>query len=424
MKDRMLTGYTAIIFVGCFAWLSACEIISSNNDEAAFRVDTLNVSIVRDETPGFPYPRMRHEVYFVGRLNVPGNLSTFSYRSGRIQHSVIYDFNSEYKSPAGTVVRYGLTRWSPRLEPLASTIQYGVFAHSSDGEPFSFISEVEVEHFENGPKPAVNSRQLTGPEEDNSYPIFSQDGNWIYYLHDDNIDSIKRVSVDGSINEAVIEAPEGGLISGFTLSNEGNTLVYVVQENEIFSDVYEVDLITGEQVKNTVERSGLGRGLVALPGERRFICISGATGNERELVLIDMVRSTTETLLQAADFGDIYSASVRPGTGEVAVVVSTGISVIRNVVLLDIEAREQEIFLHNLPGYRISWAPNGEDYVFGRENDAYPLGQNLYISEAGLERRLTFYPGSDGDAAFSPDGRSIAFSAKRRGELQIWLMTL
>jgi len=35
-------------------------------------VDRLDVAMIYDDTPGFLYPRMRHEINFTGHLTVPG----------------------------------------------------------------------------------------------------------------------------------------------------------------------------------------------------------------------------------------------------------------------------------------------------------------------------------------------------------------
>ena len=38
------------------------------------------------------------------------------------------------------------------------------------------------------------------------------------------------------------------------------------------------------------------------------------------------------------------------------------------------------------------------------------------------QKRLTYHGGYDGDAAWSPDGQTIAFSSNRSGGYRIWVM--
>ncbi|MGA7411032.1 MAG: hypothetical protein WBW33_11135, partial [Bryobacteraceae bacterium] len=68
-------------------------------------------------------------------------------------------------------------------------------------------------------------------------------------------------------------------------------------------------------------------------------------------------------------------------------------------------------------GYYRSPAIHGDTVVFTSEGDLWEAG----IS-GGLARRLTTHPGSETNAAFSPDGKTIAFSAAYEGPTEVYTM--
>ena len=69
------------------------------------------------------------------------------------------------------------------------------------------------------------------------------------------------------------------------------------------------------------------------------------------------------------------------------------------------------------------WSPDGRHIAF--EGDpAQPGNSDIYTIRAdgsGL-RRLTAQPGFEGDAHYSPDGRTIVFDSDRTGNLDVFAM--
>src|SRR5271157_6208231 len=68
-------------------------------------------------------------------------------------------------------------------------------------------------------------------------------------------------------------------------------------------------------------------------------------------------------------------------------------------------------------GYYRFPAIYGQTVVFTAEGDLWEVG-----IEGGMARRLTTHPGEEMHAAFSPDGKTIAFSANYEGPTEVYIM--
>lgn len=68
-------------------------------------------------------------------------------------------------------------------------------------------------------------------------------------------------------------------------------------------------------------------------------------------------------------------------------------------------------------GYYRYPAIHGNTVVFTAEGDLWEVS-----IEGGLARRLTTHPGEETRAAFSPDGKTIAFSANYEGPTEVYTM--
>ncbi len=71
----------------------------------------------------------------------------------------------------------------------------------------------------------------------------------------------------------------------------------------------------------------------------------------------------------------------------------------------------------NNRGYYRFPAIHGDTVVFTSEGDLWSVGV-----EGGVARRLTSHPGEESHAAFSPDGKTIAYSANYEGPTEVYTM--
>src|SRR5262245_17206599 len=68
-------------------------------------------------------------------------------------------------------------------------------------------------------------------------------------------------------------------------------------------------------------------------------------------------------------------------------------------------------------GYYRYPAISGETIVFTAEGDLWQVS-----ASGGVARRLTTHPGEEKFAAFSPDGKTLAFSADYEGPTEVYTM--
>jgi TolB protein len=91
------------------------------------------------------------------------------------------------------------------------------------------------------------------------------------------------------------------------------------------------------------------------------------------------------------------------------------------IYVLPISGGEPRLVTTNAPSYWHGWSPDGRTLAYCAERkgefDVYtiPVG-------GGDEKRLTTAPGLDDGPEYSPDGRFIYFNSERTGRMQIWRM--
>jgi len=91
------------------------------------------------------------------------------------------------------------------------------------------------------------------------------------------------------------------------------------------------------------------------------------------------------------------------------------------VWILPADGGEPRLVTKKYPSYLHGWSPNGKTLAYCAmrrgEYDVYTIP-----AEGGPERRLTDAPGLNDGPEYSPDGRTIWFNSVRTGLMQIWKM--
>jgi Tol biopolymer transport system component len=82
--------------------------------------------------------------------------------------------------------------------------------------------------------------------------------------------------------------------------------------------------------------------------------------------------------------------------------------------------------MEDIPGYGIVLASDGISYVTLEHDASNPEDYIFYayLVRNGERKRITTYPSTVEDLAFSPDGMSIAIATNRRSDKQIWWIPL
>ncbi|MFQ5709549.1 MAG: TolB family protein [bacterium] len=410
----------------CLAWQYGGKSTPQNpriNTEGLILVDTLEVHIVFDETPGFKYPMMYHEVKFVGRLSVSGVIDRYLYKSNDISYEAGLDFAGP--QPKGTIFRHSHREWSLHLIEAGTPVSYSFSVSASCKGKLVRSLTVDtltvIERRTDSPQPSPGAVQLTGPSYRNVSPIFSQDGHWIYFIVYDLENhryTINRMPLDGDLQETIVEI-EHGKPGGFALIDGDTKLVDVLRQPNEKSKFITMDLLSGKKEESVIDGFIGASKLIPIPGTQKYVCMSSAN-TEADLILIDAETKTIDTSVLSSATRRILGYDYRPGTGE----ISYGIRILKEpgtiwstVKLLDLNTRETKTFVPKLEGTDLTWAPNGHDFAFIRDG-------NIFLKEADQVRKITTYPGKDFSPCFSPDGKQITFSSKRRGEYQLWRVKL
>jgi len=409
--------FILLFLVGLFLSCSEDSAVGPDNKYGNLIVDTLEIEVYRDETPGFLYPRMNHHVKFSGHLDTIGQFGGLSFEN----EYVSWGFFQDGHNIPNAKMSINSSKWDWELLELGSEVksQFGVAA---PGGPYSFESTVEVKLFTGGTRPEENCQQLTGIENmrtTNSKPIFSKDGQWIYYksfVSDDSW-SIYKVPVNGGVSEVIIESADD--LGSFALVNGDSAIVYSIIDNpDVHSSLKVYNLFSGVERKFEFNGS-IWRDLVPIQGTN--IIISGfymGYPNPPKLVQINIETGKVDTLISAER---VEQYSYKPNSNEVSIVYNTTWPQAR-IVLLNLKTLEEITLLENRPIAELVWAPNGKDYLLSiREKSSV---NDIYLYKNGLEKQLTTYPGHESDVSFSPDAQSIVFTGSRRGEAQIWKLDL
>jgi len=377
-----------------------------------FVIDTFNVNITYDETPGFKYPMMKHEIKAVTHLTERGNISGYEYvcELADIDNSASYDFIHLQKS--GFKFRHNLTIWGTKMFDPNSVLPY-TFTYLADLEKgyksFTYKTSSKVIYSSTGIAPEENSVQLTGPTYWNYQPQFSKDGNWIYYK---NSHSIYRTNTSGAGQQDVkiLDYPAAVNIGRFNIL-DNNQLAFVLWQRNQYSKIVIVDLQTLTETSYEVHGYLWGTCPIRIPNTNKFLNLL----NYNTLLTADIETLKVDTLLNIPK-GDIMNYSINPVNNNLYVITSKGNSY--DVIEYDFETHLETNFLNNAKIYELKFFPNGVDYGYIKKDDNG--FENIYLNVNGVERQLTKYPGDVYGFNFSPNGDEIVFYSKRRGEVQSW----
>jgi hypothetical protein len=245
-------------------------------------IGKLDVNIIYDDTPGFLYPMMRHEIDFVGYLDVRGFIDYYSYQSGQVGSAVILDFFGGYCPPPGETFTYKNTLWGPDLFQPGTSVNYQFEANAPQARPLTVRGAKIVERRSNSPRPESNSQQLTGTTNSNDSPLFSQDGIWIYFRGYDrrsNRCTISRLPVSvSSTPEVIIDTADP--LGGFALTDNDKKLAVVLHKPYEQPKLVQYDLTTGAGDTTVIPGFSGGSILVSIPGTQQFLSLSQAEAQD------------------------------------------------------------------------------------------------------------------------------------------------
>ncbi len=421
----------AAILYACVLGMACSRELPTQGPEAQklgdIVVDRLDVVMIYDETPGFLYPRMRHEISFTGHLTVGGFIDEYSYQSDDLGYGLIIDYIPAYFPPAGEKFEHYDKLWSSQLHQPGELRDFEFGADSPHAKRLLVKGSRQIQGSSDGIRPEPNSQQLTGPIGHHRQPVFSQEGRWIFCRRDENrpdghLQQIVKVPAHGGAPEVIIETTEN--LGGFALTNNDSILTFVVWSPHIKSKLIRHDLTSGAQETITVEGFIWSDDLVWIPDEPLFLTLSdpnSTSDHSADLVLVDFKRGTVETLVDLPQYEQVQHFGLHPGTRDLSYGVSVGAYAV-NVLLINLDTRQTTTFLNRLEALDFIWAPNGRDYAVIKYLQGE--GTSIFINASGVDRRITTYPGSDENPRFSPDGQSLVFSSQRRNESQIWRIAL
>ena len=417
-----------IYFLFLLLFIAACEKENSTHHELGeVIVDTFEVQIVIDRTEGFKYPKVYHEINFVGHLNIPGQIADYIYTSP----DVSFYFTADYSgyAPVGSLFWHKRLEWSSELLEVRAEVPYSFMAgaFSEPDQVYNFeidnIAVVQEGYF--GTPPVVGSEQITSSEDICYNPVYSNDMSWIYYkiyCKNDLAESINRMSPDGAVTEKLISINNrrSGL---FTLVDDDTKLAYIQSSPTDKSKLIKVDIATLAQEEIYLDGYIWDSKLIKIPQSNKYICRSDPNKTNNfysSLVIINTDNGTLEYIIDENEVENIQSYDLNPITNE----INYSINIYANdeytgtkVYSYNFETEVTSVLIEHLNGSDLVWAPNGVDFAYVRCIGAY---ENIFVNLSGVEKQVTKYRGKDSQPFFSTNGNKIVFSSDRRGETQIW----
>ena len=94
-----------------------------------------------------------------------------------------------------------------------------------------------------------------------------------------------------------------------------------------------------------------------------------------------------------------------------------------DIYVMNSDGTGQTRLTHNeAHDFAAAWSPNGRQIAFTRARDDEDLEIYVMDADGGNQHNLTHHPALDGDPDWSPDGSQIAFTSERTNGLSIFVM--
>ncbi len=431
MKRLILYGILAITVFSCE------EETPVDSGGAILLLDTLSVRIVRDETPGFPYPRMYHELRTVARLSRPGFIITYIYRAEGMEMEISVD---GARADITTASRRLAQRWSGTLLSVGQAVpvyvQLDADLSGGGNTSLSTTGAAVVEQQSNGPEPERGSLQLTGPGGEAKFPLYSTDGQRIFFIRWGDITpgrtQICAVNAWGGSPQILLDFYRNlDWLGWFTLADRDSTLVTSVHLPNQPAKLVSWHLASG--LADTVSTGVYLHGHLAdVPGTHFIVALSSGNASgtgEAQLVLIDRTTGSADTLAGGLAVWSSPSYGVMPGTRTVFYNVreKSG-EPFQAIYVVHIGTRQQALLMDHVSGLAFYPAHDGNSYaaLVPGYTQAGTSTYDYFMVRNGATSLITTYlePEWPTGLSFSPDDRSVAIAVSRRGDPQIWKIPL
>lgn len=185
----------------------------------------------------------------------------------------------EWKKLTASDGTYGLPSWSPD----GSKIAY--IGATTERHQYAVMKKIWIVDVESGERRCVTKDwdvqvgdvtigDVRSPGHPNPGAVWTQDGEGYYFLASERGGSgVYRASLDGSVTPVVTGERN---VYGFSYHPQSDSLVIAVSDPVTPGDLYQVDLVTGEETRLTVVNRELFAGIqLATPEEIQF---AGADG--------------------------------------------------------------------------------------------------------------------------------------------------
>jgi TolB protein len=228
---------------------------------------------------------------------------------------------------------------------------------------------------------------------------------------------LKIIDSDGAETRSITTG-KGALSPAW--SPGGESVVFTVLGNT-GTQVEELDVRTGRTRRISQIRAGLNITPVYQPGGNAILYAQG-TGNGTDLVLAELVDSSTPRRITIGKGTDNTSPSYNPDGTKIAFI--SGKSGSPQVYIMDADGSNVQLLTPYTPGvrsYRASpdWSPDGRAVAYEQQNG------NFQIWTIDLRDRAPKQLTSEGeneDPSWAPDGRHLVFTSSRTGDKQLWIL--